>query len=99
MVDRQRRRRIQQVAAPIALLLAAFVLTRGPYATVVCGEGHPLDTTFQSVRNGLGFGHIDGVAASYCMVPTTLTWALVGLLVITSVALAVVAASRRPARD
>jgi hypothetical protein len=65
---------------PVTALAAVAVLFAGPSALVVCGDGHGLDRLAQSVSHGLGGGHVDGPAASYCRVPSDVTWILAGVV-------------------
>jgi hypothetical protein len=61
----------------------------------VCDSGHWLDRRWQSVSQGLGTGHIDGVSASYCTVPSTITWISAGLVVAGGIAIAAAVATGR----
>jgi hypothetical protein len=56
------------------MVLSAVVVGLGPSGQVVCGTGHVLDPIAQAVTQPLGAGHIDGSAASYCVVPSTSAW-------------------------
>lgn len=54
-----------------ALTSAALVASVGPEAEVVCGTGHVLDRLAQAIMRPLGAGHVDGPAASSCVVPSS----------------------------
>jgi hypothetical protein len=87
-------------AVPTFIVLAVAVVSLGPSGEVVCGTGAPLDRLAQTVMSGLGGGHVDGPAATLCVVPTATAWVL-GALVILGGSVVIIAASRhsRPVRD
>ena len=59
-----------------ALTSGALIASVGPEAEVVCGTGHVLDRLVQAIMRPLGAGHVDGAAASSCVVPSSAAWAM-----------------------
>jgi hypothetical protein len=92
----QYRRRATLWLLPVALLIAVVIVFAGPATKVVCGKGHWLDRVAQSLSKGQGGGHTDGPSASYCVVPSDLTWIIAGGIL--AAALIVVAVRGRRAR-
>jgi hypothetical protein len=80
-----------------ALIAATVVAAVGPEDTVICGEGHALNRLAQAIMQPLGAGHIDGPAATYCVVPSTVAWLLAGVVLLAGV-IAVVLVARRARR-
>jgi hypothetical protein len=69
-----------------SLVLAAVVAALGPSGQVICGTGHLLDRIAQAVTQPLGAGHIDGPAASYCVVPSTSAWIMAAIVFVAALA-------------
>jgi hypothetical protein len=61
-------------------VLSCLALLIGPTERIVCGGGHRADQIAQDVSRWLGGSEVDGAGGSYCEVPTTLTWGVIGVL-------------------
>jgi hypothetical protein len=81
-----------------SLVPAAIVAGLGPSGQVVCGTGHVLDRIAQAITQPLGAGHIDGSAASNCVVPSTNAWfmAAIAFAALTGGSLVAMVRPRRP---
>lgn len=62
-----------------SLVLAGVVAGLGPSDEVVCGTGDVLDRVAQALAQPLGAGHIDGPAATFCVVPSTGAWIMAAI--------------------
>jgi len=91
------RRILTGIVLVAALVAAAVVAGLGPESRVVCGRGHVLDRLAQAVMRPLGAGHIDGPAASLCVVPSTVAWTMAGITLLAAVSAWALAVRRRDA--
>lgn len=62
---------LRLAALAVGAALATVVVFTGPTDLVVCDSGHGLDDRYQRLSGG---NHVDGASASYCEIPTGLTW-------------------------
>lgn len=64
----------------VSLVVAAVAAGLSGSREVVCGTGNVLDRIAQAVTQPLGAGHIDGPAATYCVVPSTSAWVMAAIV-------------------
>ena len=91
--------RIFKVIAVVAvgLVVAGVAAALGPGDHVICGRGHALNRLAQALMERLGAGHIDGPAANYCAVPSTIGWLMAAATFLIVVAIGTAAVYRRSA--
>lgn len=78
----------------VSLVVAAVIAGLGGSREVVCGTGNVLDRIAQAVTQPLGAGHVDGPAATYCVVPSTSAWVMAAIVFAAFTSASLVATAR-----
>ena len=82
------------VGVLLGLGIASAVILAGPRTNIVCGSGVGPQGYAERILQGLGAGHSDGSANTYCPVPSAGAWLSAGVVLITAAAVTIVAFRR-----